>query len=177
MGFIELINTSLNADSIVWSVSPAYSIACSDSILFSSSDSISFYVRNIWSNCYDYDQVSVCLTAFNASGSNTKCDTTCYIGWESITELPLANIHLYPNPASHTLTIDMQHNSDEITRTYSAIEIINSLGQVVETLPRSGASQLVQLSVGHLPAGLYTAALLDAKGTRRTLGRFQKTGE
>ncbi len=175
---VVLYNTSQSADSIVWSVTPINSNVCSDSILNTNSDSISLYLRDIWKNCMeDYFQVSVCLTAFNVSGSNTKCDSTCYIIWESITELPLANIHLYPTPTNHTLTIDMQRNSDEVTRTYSAIEIINSLGQVVETLPRSGSSQLVQLSVGHLPAGLFTAALLDAKGARRTLGRFQKTGE
>jgi hypothetical protein len=113
----------------------------------------------------------VCATIQNICGSKTLCDTT-KIYWEGIDEISLSNISLYPNPANNVLTIDMQNNSDEITRSYAAIEIVNVLGEKQKSISRKGTIKTVSLDVADLPNGIYLATIVSGKQERRMLGKF-----
>ncbi|HLP19658.1 MAG TPA: Ig-like domain-containing protein, partial [Chitinophagales bacterium] len=114
--------------------------------------------------------IQICLTAVNQFGSQNFCDTANFI-CEGINDISLSGIQLYPNPAQNNITIDMSKNDDDATRNYAAIEIFNAIGEKVKVVSGDG-NKLVTISVSELPEGMYMATLLDAKGTRRTLGRF-----
>lgn len=115
-------------------------------------------------------RATACLTATNQFGTATKCDTVNIV-CAGINEIALSGIQLYPNPTNSNITIDMSRNDDEATRNYAAIEIYNALGQKVRVV-NDKTSRLVTISVADLTDGMYVTTLLDAKGTRRTLGRF-----
>ncbi len=115
----------------------------------------------------------ICLTATNQYGTGTKCDTAEFY-CEGINENLLTGISIYPNPANNLLSIDMSGNQDEITRSYTAIEIYDALGGKVKTLNRKGDGKLITISVADLPNDVFVATLIDQTGTRKTLGRFTK---
>ncbi|MFN8323389.1 MAG: PKD domain-containing protein [Chitinophagales bacterium] len=115
----------------------------------------------------------ICLTATNQYGTGTKCDTAEFY-CEGINENLLTGISIYPNPANNLLSIDMSGNQDEITRSYTAIEIYDALGEKVKTFNRKGDGKLIAISVADLPNGIFVATLIDQTGTRKTLGRFTK---
>ncbi|MES2621817.1 MAG: T9SS type A sorting domain-containing protein [Bacteroidota bacterium] len=113
----------------------------------------------------------VCLYVSNHFGKDTLCETYNYI-CEGIEENLLSNIHFFPNPATNILTIDMQNNQDEITRSYAAIEIFNALGEKQSTVLRKGAAKVVSMNVSDLPQGVYLAIIVSDKNERKMLGRF-----
>ncbi len=113
----------------------------------------------------------VCATVQNFCGTKTICDTV-QIWWSSISEISLSNISLFPNPANNLLTIDMQNNSEEITRSYSSIEIVNALGEKQKSISRKGTNKIVSLDVADLPNGIYLATIISDKKERRMLGKF-----
>lgn len=117
---------------------------------------------------YNFDWI-VCATATNSCGSTTVCDTIRTY-WEGIAETALANVSLFPNPASNLLTIDLSRvNANEIS-SYSSVEIINSLGQVVAKVHRN--SQITTLNLSGLANGFYLAAIVPADGKRKAVGNF-----
>ncbi len=118
----------------------------------------------------EVNQVIVTLTVSNQFGTNTFVDTVTF-NCMGLNELSLSNIQLYPNPSSNNITIDMSRNQDEITRNYSAIEIYNALGEKVKLVSEKNL-KVANISVADLTEGIYLATLVDAIGTRRTLGRF-----
>ncbi len=104
-------------------------------------------------------------------GADTSCFTAyirCYTG---IGEISLEGIRMYPNPTNAFVTVDMSHNEDEATRNYAAIEIYNAIGEKVKVVTEKN-NRLVNISVAELTDGMYLATLVDAKGARKTLGRF-----
>jgi len=119
----------------------------------------------------DSHQWEICLTAYNQYGSSSVCDTLV-TGCEGIFGLPLSNISLFPNPTTNVLTIDMQNISDEITRNYSSIEIVNALGEKQKSAPKKGTGKVVSLDVSDLPNGIYMATIISDKKERRMLGKF-----
>jgi len=119
---------------------------------------------------FGFDWV-VCATTSSLCGSKTVCDTVT-ISWEGINEVALSNIHIFPNPASNVLTINMQNNSDEITRNYSAIEIVNAIGEKQKSFSKKGTQKIASLDVSDLPNGIYLATIVSDKHERRMLGRF-----
>lgn len=159
-------NTSVNADSILWTFTAINSIY--PSINFTDSI-VEFVPYELW---YGVEGIEICLSAFNRFGTQTKCDTFCSIYVESISEISLSNIHLFPNPANNILTIDMQNNSDEITRNYSSIEILNTLGEKQKSVSKKGAGKMVSLDVSDLPNGIYLATIISDKREKRMLGKF-----
>ena len=164
----RIINTSVNFDSILWCVSnsdtPNF---CQD--LYYRQDTI--YIDPEMT-CYN-GRITVCLTAYNRFGRVTVCDTSCTISiCEGITEVPLADIHIYPNPADKVLTIDMRRNNDVISRDYAAIYVYDDLGQRVRSIPRHDSSRLVEIPVSSLPDGIYLSTITDAQGREMILGRF-----
>jgi hypothetical protein len=113
----------------------------------------------------------VCATIQNFCGTTTVCDTIkIYV--MGISEISLSNISLFPNPTSNVLTIDMQNNCDEITRSYAAIEIVNALGEKQKSISRKGTGKTVLLDVADLPNGVYLATIVSGKQERRMLGKF-----
>ncbi len=63
-------------------------------------------------------------------------------------------------------------NSDEITRSYSSIEILNAVGEKQKVFPKKGTGKTVPLDVSDLPNGMYLATILSDKHERRMLGKF-----
>lgn len=161
---LECINTSTNADSIVCNFHVITGLIHPD-IIFINEDTM----NNGLSPHGVYWEV--CLTAYNAYGSVTVCDSA-FTGCESISEIALSNISLYPNPAGNMLTIDMTENGDEITRSYTSIEVYNTLGEMVKAIQRKNEGRIATFSVADLANGMYVATLTGANGQRSTLGRF-----
>ncbi len=117
-------------------------------------------------------QYLLCLSAYSSNcGTATFCDTVA-VWEEGINDLTLSNISIYPNPANNVLTVDMLHNTDDITADYTAIQIYNAIGQQVLSKPRDNQYKLVNIPVTDLPEGMYLATIVDSKGVRRTLGKF-----
>jgi len=59
-------------------------------------------------------------------------------------------INLYPNPGTDNCTLEINSPGDSLS-----IVVVNSLGQVVMTLPKSQYSSRINFNVTSLPAGLY----------------------
>jgi PKD repeat protein len=163
---VEAINTSQNADSISWNLHCINCLSLPDTS-FQNLDSIQY--GNYTSSAY----IQVCLTVFNKFGNSSLCDTAMTM-CEGINELALQGISIYPNPANNYLTVDMRNNNDDITKNYSSIEIFNTLGEMVKTINNKNNNRLVNISVSGLSQGMYMAAIADANGTLRMLGRFMK---
>lgn len=169
----EVVSTSTNADSTYW-VLRALDAPCTDSSTSFWGDTINFVLSQIaiqWA-CSGFGNLEVCMLVSNQFGWDAKCDTICAIVWLGISETSLSNISLYPNPSPNILTVDMHNNNDEATRNYSAIEIYNALGEKVLGATQIGTASMINISVEELADGMYIATLVDAKGMRRTLGRF-----
>jgi len=167
---IDFENTSTGADSTKWVFTsggggiPFFTNYNGDSVI-----QIHFPVAV---KTLDYVPYELCIIAYNQFGSDTFCiegNDSCDISG-GVNEVSLSNIQLYPNPSSNNITIDMSRNQDEVTRNYTAIEIYNAVGEKVKSIGKG--SSMVNISVADLPEGMYLATLLDAKGVRRTLGRF-----
>lgn len=176
--FVSLYAQYNNADSISWQINNVGNGSSALDAVFSGDDSL--FINKGGCNVlgciyvpYNY-QYSVCITAYNNCSKITYCDTVSVLYFESIAEIPLLNINIYPNPASSELIIDMQKNNDEITNTYTAIEIYNALGQKVKTVPREGALKTVSITVSDFASGTYFADMVDLKRLRKMLGVFLK---
>jgi PKD repeat protein len=163
---VNCINTSSNVGSAQWFFHPFNSGSQFSDSIYTNIDSVYYYGEYAF-----YKNVSICLTVNNVYGSSTHCDTVQLSCGDGINEISLSNISLYPNPTNNVITVDMSNNQDEATRNYAAIEIYNAIGEKVK-LVNERNKKVVNLSVADLPEGMYLATLIDAKGARRTLGRF-----
>jgi hypothetical protein len=167
----RLINTSLNLDSIAWTViTIGYNFA--DTIFYSKMDTILIEPSGLPSHGV-ISKIIVCLTGYNNYGSVTICDTSCQINYcEGITEVPLSNIKIYPSPADKVLTIDMSKNNDPISSNYASIILYNSMGQKVRGILRHNKSKVEEISVTDLPDGIYMSTIIDDRGQEMVLGKF-----
>ena len=173
----QLSSISLDADSLSWRIrtSERYGSWVFDSITYFSRDTISFtpvQLSHIPGLPQDVSNLEICLTAYNKYGSSTHCDTSCALRYEGITEVPLSNIHIYPNPADRILTIDMRQNNNSICADYAAIDIYDALGQKLRSIPRHDSSRLVEVDVTDMPEGIYVSTIRDTQGKEMVLGRF-----
>jgi hypothetical protein len=171
-----LVNTSTNYDSTFWHLKVIDQGSCYDSVATSWGDTLLLNPAQLASqwNCNGFGLLEVCMFVSNKFGWDVKCDTTCNFIWEGISEIPLSNISIYPNPTSNVLTIDMRSNNEEITRSYSSIEIYNALGEKLAAINHKNQQKLISIPVAELPQGMYVASIIDGKGIKRTLGRFIK---
>ena len=160
------VNHSINADSIVWYFHDVHTGDGTPDAYFYQVDSAKY-----GSDTSGGIEFQICLTAYNKFGSNSKCDSISAV-CEGITEVQLSGIHLYPNPTSSQLTVDMRDNTDAITKNYNAIEIYNVVGQKVKTINKTGQSDVVSFSVTQLPGGIYFATIVDSNGAKSVLGKF-----
>ena len=83
---------------------------------------------HLYANGGDFN---VCLTASNAQGSNTLCESVTVLGMET---LPDVNLAIYPNPASEQLIIHTDKTVD--------MQIVNIMGQEIKTISVSGDAVL-----------------------------------
>ena len=121
------------------------------------------------------DTYYVCETVTNAGGSDTYCDSVTISGlFLPVSSYQPGSVHIYPNPVSDYLTIDMRENNDEAINDYASIEIYNTIGERVITLPGKNQLKLINVPVAGLPSGMYLASVIDANGARRVLGKFVK---
>ena len=171
----QLSSTSQNADSLSWQIRGSSSVQNNiifDSIAFLHGDTIDFTPLALWPNWFQLHHVEICLTAYNSFGNITHCDTSCYLVIQGIAEIPLSNIHIYPNPADRILTIDMRQNNNSICADYAAIDIYDALGQKLRSIPLHDSSRLVEVNVTDMPEGIYVSTIVDAQGKEMVLGRF-----
>ena len=169
-----IVTAGLTSDSIHWHITSLDNIAFIDTSIVNDdtlSYSFGFPIQGVDIDLPLNFEYIICATAQNSCGSNTICDTIS-VRWLSISEISLSNISLFPNPANNVLTIDMQNNSDEITRSYSSIEIVNVLGEKQKSISRKGTGKTVSLDVADLPNGVYLVAIISYKHERRVLGKF-----
>ncbi len=85
-----------------------------------------------------------------------------------ISQPDMADIRLFPNPASTHISLQLDDVWDDNLR----VDILNMNGAVVYTELRSGASTLHTLPVAQLPAGLYLLRMQDGK--RQAMQQFVK---
>ena len=100
------------------------------------------------------DTMPVCSSTFNPN------NCTLY---NSVTEVSMAAISIYPNPASTTLTIS--------SPALSLVSIVNLLGQ--EEVSSSKYQDTRQIIIASLPSGIYFIKLKDETG-HETVSKFVK---
>ncbi len=169
----DVVATGQGINSLItWSLTSAYSTAYDTTLVNDDTLSVGLsYCTGTEITPADELFFRVCATVQTICGSVTVCDTID-VRTESISEIALSNISLYPNPAGNMLTIDMTENEDEITRSYSSIEVYNTLGEKVKAIQRKDESRIATFSVADLANGIYVVTLTGANGQRSTLGRF-----
>lgn len=99
----------------------------------------------------------VCVTASNSCGSNNTCRTIT-VGTTGIGEIPgFAEVSVYPNPATQTLTIS---GASSGTR----LGIYDALGRLMLNKTLKGGKD--QIDVRQLSAGIYIMRFTDKEGRR-----------
>lgn len=139
---------------------------------FTGNDSSSYNTNSLSNAPFDNLDFfgEICLTTTGKCNTDKFCDTTSIL-CSGITEQVIRGIELYPNPANDVLMIDMSNNQDAITQNYSAISIVNLMGQRVAEV-ESGNSRKVNMVISALAPGSYYAIIEGNDGLRRTLGKF-----
>ncbi|WP_276132476.1 PKD domain-containing protein [Polluticoccus soli] len=101
---------------------------------------------------------NVCVTVYNACGSDTKCQTVSVtVGIDEVQVLD--EITIYPNPVSNKLTINGAAGA--------TAELYNVMGSKVYTGKLSVDN--AEISTASLPAGSYILQLTTADGHRKTI--------
>lgn len=101
---------------------------------------------------------NVCLTTYNACGSNTVCQmVTASVSVGSVAAL-FPGAKIYPNPATSSITIAGAGSGTELL----LYDVTGAL-QLEQTLRSSRA---VNLNISHLPDGIYLLQFTDSKGRR-----------
>jgi len=87
----------------------------------------------------------------------------------SINPIPeTLGIQLYPNPATHKVTLTSDYNAD-----IKAVRLYNMLGQKIKQLDLAGSSAPIQIDVADLASGNYFIQI-TTKDNNRTTKRFIK---
>lgn len=115
-------------------------------------------------------QAEVCLTAYNPTGDTT----TCYTFWiecigSGIQDLDIAAIHIYPNPATDAVYIDLSQAGTAVSA-LATVEVSDLTGRI---LKRVMATSSLQLSVSDLGTGLYLLGGTDRSGMSRGIAKLQ----
>lgn len=75
-------------------------------------------------------------------------------------------VFIFPNPATHTLTISFPAN------TYAKLQLVDAVGKILSTKKIGAKDHELKLEVNHLPVGLYTIML--SSGNHQTAHKFIK---
>lgn len=101
---------------------------------------------------------NVCLTAYNACGSNTVCQmVTASVSVGSVAAL-FPGVKIYPNPASQSITIEGAGSGTRLSL-YSITGALQLEQTLSSTLP-------VSINIGHLPDGVYLLQFTDGRGRK-----------
>ena len=76
-----------------------------------------------------------------------------------------ASVTIYPNPATEAVTIHFLEDQEEP----AILEIANGFGQVIQQITIDATTKKYQLSLQHMPAGMYYL-----KFQNRTLKRYSQ---
>jgi uncharacterized protein (TIGR02145 family) len=110
--------------------------------------------QNAWSRVLYFNNSTVGRLNYHLkNGMSVRCVRNLTLGIEE--DNPLQDFHIFPNPASNNLSIDLG-NSSEIK-----ISIANSLGKTVYT-STSANSQLVDIDLTDFSTGLYIVHIEQA---------------
>lgn len=105
----------------------------------------------------------VCLTAGNAVGDNTTCKFVS-VG-NTINNLQIEELNIYPNPATSTITIEIENSNDY------TLNIYNSIGQLMPVESTLFNTNII-IPVNSLAAGNYVVKIISAD--KIYVGRFIK---
>jgi len=83
------------------------------------------------------------------------------VSMEETKTIGAQGFHLYPNPATDMLNIDLK---DKVDGT-ATLSIISMEGQALETLQLDNQKE-ISIDINHLPAGLYICNYRDEKQTK-----------
>jgi hypothetical protein len=127
-------------------------------------------------NLFTHGQKARMRALFAPGGPRHKLLTSTGLNPPLINLIPLPeedprwlHPHLYPNPATHLMTIDLAYDSRWMGKTFS---VLNLQGQTMMTSVISGKSQLIDIS--KLQAGIYfiTAKKDDGESLRLKFLKF-----
>ena len=136
---------------------------------FSSSDPDMLYFAFKFENnpaltsiCVDNgEQNNLAYTDYNSTGNvvvytGPTCSTVLMAvdGFEKGSALSL-----YPNPANHTITLDLKNNNQA-----NSIHIYNVLGQLVQSVPNQVEDTSITFDVSELKTGTYFINVISDKG-------------
>jgi PKD repeat protein len=136
-------NTSVNGDNYYWDFGDGY---YSD-------------LTNPW-HTYDAPGVyTVCLMTWNSYGTDTVCHDISLLT-EAISDNYPPSFKVYPNPASDQITISSNLND------WAEINILDLSGRILMNyITDFTSSENVEVSVSHLPAGIYFARITSGRNT------------
>lgn len=89
------------------------------------------------------------------NGCNLQRSATITVEGEGIADVLDTPVSIYPNPAAEVVNITSQNIKE--------VRLLNAVGQVVRTIVVNGDA--CQISLTHMPAGLYLVQVLHADGT------------
>lgn len=115
-------------------------------------------------------QAEVCLTAYNPTGDTT----VCYTFWiecigSGVHDLDIAAVHVYPNPATDAVNIDLSQAGAAIS-SLASVELSDLTGRI---LIRESVADTMHLSVSNLGSGLYLLGCTDHSGMSRGIAKLQ----
>ncbi len=141
-----------------------------DSTIYQFTGGIDTTIRNLQSyNTFASSAVRICVTAYYSGGVVTKCDTAQVI-CSGINEIATSQFTLYPNPASDRILLDLSHVDQNTMSEIAAVEVYDILGNKLKTTTVKNSNDI---NVTDLSTGIYMIGLLDVKGNKRILGKFE----
>jgi hypothetical protein len=108
----------------------------------------------------DYGSYQVCLTASNATGSNTVCQEVLFNINSTKEEGQKAVYKVWPNPSSNNINI----SSDRSFSDASEVRLYTVQGRRVMTHSLSGGLKSHRFNIGHLNSGIYWLEVNDRYG-------------
>ncbi len=157
----RIVGNFQNSDSLEWHIRDITSgsvdttVYGMDTILLRSELYINWY-PGYFITVPPWHDIEICLTAYNNCGSASFCDTT-HLWEEGISETPLNNFKLYPNPAKDYVTISAEQNA-----VGGLLQLRDITGRVISTQVLNSKQFILNTST--LAAGVYVVTLQQKDG-------------
>lgn len=153
--------STVQADSLIWQIQK---LSGGWDTTFTGVDSFEVFTY-VFDGCFnaplkihlqEYQTYIVSTQAINNCGVHTVRDTI-YLWWESISETPLNNFQLYPNPAKDYVTISAEQNA-----VGGLLQLRDITGRVISTQVLNNKQFILNTST--LAAGVYVVTLQQKDG-------------